>query len=124
MSKYFVSRLLAGFIVGTLWLVPGPQAAADDPAVKSVVRTRTSEVTIQSKTSVGLVTKELRVVRISGDTKYVDQNGKKIDLESLEAPCKAVIEYEPVPQGDHEAVSVTVKQRLPGATRLTGQTPQ
>lgn len=90
----------------------------------SIGPTKTAEVTIQKKTRGGFLTKELRLVRISRHTEYTDKKGKKVDFESFAAPCRAVIVYEPEPKGDPVAVSVTVKELLPGATSLLSQSPE
>jgi hypothetical protein len=106
-------------LIGTV-----PRSLAGDTSEKSTGPTKTAEVTVEKKTRAGLLTKELRLVRITQHTQYADPAGKKVGFESLAAPCKAVVVYEPEPKGDHVAVSVTVREFLPGATSQLTQSPE
>ncbi|PKN29626.1 MAG: hypothetical protein CVU64_07270 [Deltaproteobacteria bacterium HGW-Deltaproteobacteria-21] len=100
-------------------LLPGADSVctAEDSSKRAAGPTKTAEVNIQKKMATSLLTKELRLMKILRDTVFFDQFGRQIPYEDLSVPCKAVLVYEPVPRGDSLAVSVTVKQLLPGSNR-------
>ncbi len=124
MVMRFVNSICIAVIIGVLGLARVEQAVADNVVEGNDVSTKTSTVTIQKKMNSGLLTKELRVVRINQGTSYFDPGGKGIDFASFAAPCRAVLVYTPVPKGDPEAVSITVKELLPGATRIIERVPE
>jgi hypothetical protein len=116
-SWHSVGRLCAFIILGGILLVrAAPVWSAEDSDKRTVGLTKTMEVTVQMKTTKGLLTKELHRVHILQDTVFVDRSGSQITYEAFSAPCKAVLVYEPVHMGDPMAVSVTEKKLLPGST--------
>lgn len=117
----FCAVLLAG---GLVISEPDTFCSEKDPNQRQIGPTKTTEVTIQKKMSASLLTKELAIVRVSRHTEYVDQSGRKMPYDLLSVPCKAVIVYEPEPNGNPVAVNVTVKQLLPGASRLIEVVPK
>lgn len=119
-KSFFIKAVCAFLLAGGV-LIWGPNPFC---AERQIGPTKTAEVMVEKKLSRSLLTKELHAVRISRYTEYVDQSGRKIPYDLLRVPCKAVIVYEPESRGNPVAVSVTVKQSLPGASTAIVVVPE
>jgi len=116
--RSFSNVIICAFLVagGVLFSSHYGFSSETEQDKRQIGPTKTMEVTLQKKMSRSLLSKELDMVRVTRYTEYFDKSGGKIPYELLPVPCRAVLVYEPEPKGNPEAVSVTVKERLPGAS--------
>lgn len=111
--------------VSVLLLLPGSALSMQEKTQKvTATNTKTADMTVQSKTREGLLTKEYQLVRTNPDTEFFDGSGRKITFEGFPAPCRARVEYEPIKGGDPRALKVTIRQTLPGASVRLPEQPE